>query len=132
RAQGTKPRILPTRREFLLGLNTIIGVKSNTSGFIKRIFQGLSGESNYRYGLPFAGDNNFLFDFIQIYEKAIYPANWYYPVSPDEIPETETTRLTVGIDRNDNSNTTSPLFAITKEKTNTPPPNAWVWTPREG
>lgn len=130
RAKGTKPRILPTRREFLIGLNTMIGVRTNLTGFVKKIFMGLSGEIENRYGLPFAGDNNYLFDFIEIYEKAIYPATWYYPVSPDEIPETETVRLTVGIDRLDNSNTTAPLFAVTKEKSVHPPPNAWVWTPK--
>jgi CRISPR-associated protein Cas5t len=131
RAKGTKPRILPTRREFLIGLNTIIGVRTNLSGLKKMIFKGMNGDTKNRYGLPFAGDNNYLFDFLEIYEKAIYPTTWYYPVSVDEIPETETVRLTVGIDRNDNSKTSSPLFATTKEKSNNPPPNAWVWTPKE-
>jgi CRISPR-associated protein Cas5t len=131
RAKGTKPRILPTRREFLIGLNTIIGVRTNLSGFMKIILKGMNGDIDNRYGLPFAGDNNYLFDFLDIYEKAIYPTTWYYPVSADDIPETETVRLTVGIDRNDNSKTSAPLFATTKEKSNNPPPNAWVWTPKE-
>ncbi|EMY79485.1 putative CRISPR-associated protein Cas5/DevS, subtype MYXAN [Leptospira weilii serovar Ranarum str. ICFT] len=131
RSKGTKSRILPARREFLIGLNTIIGVRSNISGFMKKILDGINGDTENRYGLPFAGDNNYLFDFLEIYEKVIYPTTWYYPVTDDEIPETETARLTVGIDRLDNSNTVSPLFAITKEKSLQPPPNAWVWTPKE-
>jgi CRISPR-associated protein Cas5t len=130
RAKGTKPRILPTRREFLIGLNTMIGVRTNLSGFVKKIFMGLSGEIEHRYGLPFAGDNNFLFDSIGILDKPNIPTTWYYPVAPDEIPETETVRMTVGIDRLDNSNTTAPLFAVTKDKSIHPPPNAWIWTPQ--
>ncbi|WP_078131287.1 CRISPR-associated protein Cas5 [Leptospira kirschneri] len=131
KAKGTKPRIIPTRREFLVGLNTMIGVRTNLSGFMKKIQSGLNGDIENRYGLPFAGDNNLLFNFLEIYEEAIYPATWYYPVTEDEIPETETVRLTVGIDRLNNSKTTAPLFATTKEKSLQPPPNAWVWTPKE-
>lgn len=130
RAKGTKPRILPTRREFLIGLNTIIGIRTNLPGLMKKLLDGMNGNTENRYGLPFAGDNNFLFDSIKILENPNIPANWYYPVSPDEIPETETVRLTVGIDRLDNSNTTAPLFAVTKDKSVHPPENAWVWTPR--
>ncbi|PJZ60799.1 CRISPR-associated protein Cas5 [Leptospira adleri] len=131
RAKGTKPRIIPTRREFLIGLNTIIGVRSNISGFMKKILNGMNGNTENRYGLPFAGDNNYLFDFLEISEKAMYPTTWYYPISADEIPETETIRLTVGIDRNDNSKTNSPLFAISKVKSLEPPTAAWVWTPKK-
>ncbi|EJO68236.1 CRISPR-associated protein Cas5 [Leptospira kirschneri] len=129
--KGAKYHIIPTRREFLVGLNTMIGVRTNLSGFMKKIQSGLNGDIENRYGLPFAGDNNLLFNFLEIYEEAIYPATWYYPVTEDEIPETETVRLTVGIDRLNNSKTTAPLFATTKEKSLQPPPNAWVWTPKE-
>ncbi|MGQ2826114.1 CRISPR-associated protein Cas5 [Leptospira kirschneri] len=129
--KGAKYHIIPTRREFLVGLNTMIGVRTNLSGFMKKIQSGLNGDIENRYGLPFAVDNNLLFNFLEIYEEAIYPATWYYPVTEDEIPETETVRLTVGIDRLNNSKTTAPLFATTKEKSLQPPPNAWVWTPKE-
>jgi CRISPR-associated protein Cas5t len=130
RAKGTKPRILPTRREFLIGLNVVIGIKTNIPEFKQKILDGMNGSIETRYGLPFAGDNNFLFDTIGILDEPNIPATWYYPVSPDEIPETETVRLTVGINRLDNSETTAPLFAVTKEKSVYPPPNAWVWTPK--
>ena len=130
RAKGTKPRILPIRREFLIDLDVIIGVRSTISGLMINILNGINGSTQSRYGLPFAGDNNFQIDFLEIYESAVNPVSWYYPVPSDEIPETETVRLTVGIDRLDNSKTVAPLFAITKEKSNTPPPNAWVWTPK--
>lgn len=132
RAKGTKPRILPTRREMLISLDTIFGIRSNLPNLKQKIISGLNGEYNHtRYGLPFAGDNNLLFDSIEVLDSPNIPAHWYYPISADEIPETETVRLTVGIDRLDNSNTISPLFAITKEKSPSPPPNAWVWTPKE-
>lgn len=131
RAKGTKPRILPTRREFLIGLNTVIGIKTEIPEFKQIIQDGLNGGTENRYGLPFAGDNNFLFDSIEVLDNPNIPAIWYYPVSADEIPETETVRLTVGINRLDNSETKAPLFAVTKEKSFEPPSDAWVWTPRE-
>jgi CRISPR-associated protein Cas5t len=130
RAKGTKPRILPTRREFLIGLQVMIAVRSNLLGLKERILNGLSGFNINRYGLPFAGDNNYFFDNIQIYESPNIISTWYYPVSTAEIPDTETVRLTVGINRINNSDTSSPLFALTKEKSLVPPENAWVWTPR--
>ncbi|MCB1158097.1 MAG: CRISPR-associated protein Cas5 [Leptospiraceae bacterium] len=128
-AKGAKYHILPTRREFITGLNVMIGIRTSLSGFMHRILKGLSGDTDNRYGLPFAGDNNYLIDFLEVYEKAIYPTIWYVPVLADDIIETETVRLTVGIDRKDNSKTKSPLFATTPEKSINPPENAWVFTP---
>jgi CRISPR-associated protein Cas5t len=118
RTKGNKYFIRPVRREILSNLDVIVGVKSDDSELKQKVISGLKGDYNVsRYGLPFAGDNNLLFDSIDVFEEHNI--------------ETETARLTVGIDRLDNSETTSPLFATTKEKSNNPPPNAWVWTPKE-
>ncbi|MEM7182594.1 MAG: CRISPR-associated protein Cas5 [Spirochaetota bacterium] len=130
--KGAKYHILPTRREFLLNLDIVIAVRSDLPGLQSRIQDGLAGKFNEkRYGLPFAGDNNFLFDSIEVYEEPPVEAFWYSVVQEDEVPESETCRLTVGIDRSNNSNTTAPLFARDLEKSQFPPSNAWVWTPKE-
>ncbi|MDH4262795.1 MAG: CRISPR-associated protein Cas5 [Spirochaetia bacterium] len=128
--KGAKYHILPTRREFLVNLDVIIGIKSEVAGFQERITDVLSGKyDSNRYGLPFAGDNNYLIDFIEIIEKPTETTFWYYPVQPEEIPETETFRLTIGIDRQNNHLTTMPVFAKTVDKSPAPPESAWVWTP---
>jgi len=127
--KGAKFWILPTRREFLTDLDVIIGIKTVSDGFKKKILAELNGGNSNRYGLPFAGDNNYLIDSIEINEKPPESAHWYYPVKPDEIPESETCRLTVGIDRASNHLTTMPVFAKTIEKSIAPPDAAWIWTP---
>jgi len=40
-------------------------------------------------------------------------------------------RLTVAIDRSDNSKTISFLFAPVETPSSQPPNNAWIWTPRK-
>jgi CRISPR-associated protein Cas5t len=131
RTKGTKYFIRPVRREILSNLDVIVGVKSDDSELKQKVISGLKGEHNdTRYGLPFAGDNNLLFDSIEVFEESPVSAFWYFKVSDEDKIETETARLTVGIDRLDNSETVSPLFASTLEKMINPPPNAWVWTPK--
>jgi CRISPR-associated protein Cas5t len=130
RTKGTKYFIRPVRREILTGLDILIGIKSEVSELKDKVISGIKGEFNsIRYGLPFAGDNNLLFDSIEIFDKASESAYWYSIVGEDDTVETDTTRLTVKIDRLDNSETISPLFAITKQKSVSPPDAAWVWTP---
>ncbi|WP_235596809.1 CRISPR-associated protein Cas5 [Leptospira alstonii] len=132
RTKGSKYFIRPVRREILTNLDVLIGIQSDDPELKQKITSGLNGEWNdTRYGLPFAGDNNLLFDSIDIFEESSIPAFWHCKVGDNDQIETETARLTVGIDRLDNSNTVSPLFAISKEKSLQPPPNAWVWTPKE-
>lgn len=131
-AKGGKYWIIPAKREFITNLNIVIGIQTEIGELKKRIIQGLNGQLDLpRYGLPFAGDNNFLFDSIEVYDEPPEEAYWYSLVQPDEIPETESCRLTVGIDRADNSKTYAPLFARTEEKSKSPPPEAWVWTPKK-
>jgi len=129
RTHGAKYWIVPVRREFLVGLDVVIGIRAD-KGLFQRIRQGLHGElDELRYGFPFAGDNNFLFDKIDIVDEPP-PTYWYVRMQPDARPHRGSCRLTVGIDRADNSKTTSFLYAPLEEPTVAPPENAWTWTPR--
>lgn len=131
RTHGAKYWIVPVRREFLVGLDFVLGIQTPDPKILERVILGLRGELNQsRYGLPFAGDNNFLFDRIDILDSPL-PAFWYVKMQPDDPPLRGSYRLTVGIDRADNSKTTSHLYAPLKEATNEPPNLAWTWTPKE-
>ena len=118
------------RREILVGLDVIVGVRSDDAVLLDRAQTGLQGEvDNSRYGLPFAGDNNFLFDRIDVLEEPL-PARWYARMTAGEPPRKGSCRLTVGIDRSDSSRTTTALFAPTPTAEPRPPDTAWTWTPR--
>jgi CRISPR-associated protein Cas5t len=123
RAHGQKYWIAPAKREVLVGLVCVIGIRG-ASTIIDRIPQGLAGGLDVeRYGLPFAGDNQFLFSRIDVI-AADDRARWFVPVGPGETPK-ESTRLTTVIDRGDASRTRAPLFAPTS--TPCPCPNeAWI------
>jgi CRISPR-associated protein Cas5t len=130
RTYGAKYWIVPVRREFVVGLDLILGVQADLE-LLQRIKKGLRGELDQpRYGLPFAGDNSFLFDRIDILD---HPPEtyWYVQMQPDDPPMRGSYRLTVGIDRADNSKTTSYLYAPIAVPTVEPPTHAWTWTPRE-
>ncbi|MCS6913775.1 MAG: type I-MYXAN CRISPR-associated protein Cas5/Cmx5/DevS [Myxococcales bacterium] len=130
RAQGCKYWIAPVRREVLVCLRVLVGAETEDEALLGRIQRGLRGELDEpRYGLPFAGDNNFLFDRIDVL-PAPEPAHWYTPVQPGEPPRRGACRLTVGIDRTDNSRTTVALVAPLREAVAEPPPEAWIATPR--
>ncbi|MBW4623713.1 MAG: type I-MYXAN CRISPR-associated protein Cas5/Cmx5/DevS [Cyanosarcina radialis HA8281-LM2] len=131
RTHGAKYWITPVRRELLVGLDMILGVRSSEELLLERVRQGLKGELDRpRYGLPFAGDNNFLFDRIDILDR-VPEAFWYVQMQPDDPPMRGSYRLTVGIDRADNSKTTSFLYAPVEVATSIPPDEAWTWTPRK-
>jgi CRISPR-associated protein Cas5t len=90
---------------------------------VDRIPDGLRGALDTpRYGLPFAGDNQFLFDRIDVVDASTV-ARWYVPLAAGDSPK-ESTRLTTNIDRGDASRTASPLFAPTPPQTC--PDAAWV------
>lgn len=130
RTQGAKYWITPVRRELLVGLDMILGVQASKQ-LLERIKKGLTGELDQsRYGLPFAGDNNFLFDRIDILTE-VPEVFWYVQMQPDDPPMRGSYRLTVGIDRSDNSKTISFLFAPVETPSSQPPNNAWIWTPRK-
>jgi len=131
KTHGAKYWIVPTRRELLVNLDAVVGVRApQAPDLLDTVIRGLRGELDApRYGLPFAGDNSFLFDRVDV--CATPPeARWYTPVETAQAPRKGSWRLTIGIDRADNSRTTSLLFAPTAEATATPPESAWVWTPR--
>jgi CRISPR-associated protein Cas5t len=130
RTQGAKYWITPVRRELLVGLDMVLGVQASED-LLEQVKKGLKGEfEQSRYGLPFAGDNNFLFDRIDILDE-VPEVFWYVQMQPDDSPMRGSYRLTVGIDRADNSKTTSFLFAPVETPSSEPPDNAWTWTPRE-
>jgi CRISPR-associated protein Cas5t len=127
---GAKYWIAPVRREVLVDYEGIIGVQTSDEGLRDQITKGLHGELGMpRYGLPFAGDNNFLFDYIKEVERPPVTTQWYARMRPDDLPRKGSWRLTVGIDRADNSKTTSYLYAPAEETAAFPPDAAWTWTP---
>jgi CRISPR-associated protein Cas5t len=106
KTKGAKYWIAPAKREVLVGAVFAVGVRA-PGGLVDRIQQGLRGVFP-RYGLPFAGDNQFLFNSIDV--VAAGEARWFVPVGSGTAPQ-ESTRLTVNIDRADSSRTSAPLFA---------------------
>jgi CRISPR-associated protein Cas5t len=130
RTHGAKYWIVPVRREFLVGLDLVLGIQAEPD-LLDRVKKGLQGDLDQpRYGLPFAGDNNFLFDRIDSLETPL-PTLWYVRMQPDDPPMRGSYRLTVGIDRADNSKTTSYLYAPMDIPLTEPPDYAWTWTPRQ-
>ncbi len=128
RTHGAKFWITPVKRELLVGFHMAIGVRSEDNGLLEKVKLGLAGElDESRYGLPFAGDNNLLFDRIDIL-TAPPLAKWYVQMDSKGKPMKGSYRLTVGIDRSDNSQTTSLLYAPIEEPTTDPPDEAWTWT----
>ena len=127
RARGSKYWIAPVRREILVGLRVVLGVRSPDPTLLDRARRGLRGEGDWhRYGLPFAGDNQLLFDRIDILPAPPH-ATWYTPLTGE--PRRHSTRLTIGIDREDASRTTAALYAPAVEPTALPPEEAWTWVP---
>lgn len=128
RTFGNKHWIAPARREVLVGLDVVLGVEGQP-GVIERIVRGAHGELHEeRWGLLFAGDNNFLVDRLEVGEEP-WAAHWLTPVGPDEVPRPMSGRYTVAIDRADSSQTRSALLAPTVERLASPPEASWVWTP---
>lgn len=131
RTHGAKFWITPVRREVLVEYDGIIGIRSDDESLYERIGSGLRGELDVpRYGLPFAGDNNFLIDRIEIVAEPPPETFWYARMLRDDAPRKGSCRLTVGIDRADNSRTTSWLYAP-GDFTSIPPETAWTWVPKQ-
>lgn len=122
RAYGRKYQIAPVRRELLVDQIAVIGIRG-ASEVVDRIPHGLAGRlETPRYGLPFAGDNQLLFNSIEVVSETTV-ARWYVPVTGRERVK-ESTRLTTNIDRSEASRTQAPLFAPTLETAC--PEAAWV------
>jgi CRISPR-associated protein Cas5t len=132
RTYGAKFWITPVRREILVDYDGVIGVQSDDTDLLDRVTKGLRGAlDNSRYGLPFAGDNNLLIDRIDVVDQPPPTTRWYTLMQPDDPPRKGSCRLTVGINRTDNSRTTSLLFAPLSEGTSQPQTTAWTWAPGE-
>ena len=129
-AKGAKFWITPVRRELLVDYEGIIGVQTDDENLLENIEKGLLGElETNRYGLPFAGDNNFLFDKIEVLTASPEKVVWYMRHQSDDKQVKGSCRLYVGINRTDNSKTTSFVF-VPKENLIYPlPETAWTWTP---
>jgi CRISPR-associated protein Cas5t len=127
-AHGSKYWIAPARREVLVEVDLIIGIRNESVPLASRIRAGLRGELP-RYGLPFLGDNNFLVDRVEVLESPS-EAFWYCRV-PEQASETmrETCRLTVDIDREDGSRTVSGLYRRSSKLRDSPPEEAWTRVP---
>lgn len=111
--KGSKYNITPVRRSFLSGLEAYICMDGD-EGLEIQVKDGLNGDLERKYGLPFLGDNNFLIDRLEPvakHEKAF----WYKRIGVDEEGglKENITRLTISIDRADMSKTRSELFRPT-------------------
>lgn len=122
RTRGSKYWIAPAKREVLSDVIALVGVRG-PSGIVNQMLRGLDGDGiATRYGLPFAGDNQFLFSKIEVV-KHDCEADWFVPVQPGE-RMTRSTRLTTNIDRCDSSKTQAPLFAPLRASA--PPERSWI------
>ncbi len=125
RARGNKYWIAPAKREVLVRFDCFLGVRAEGQ-IADRIRLGLNGElQGERYGLPFAGDNNFLLEEARLIEEPA-PCRWYVPMQSGDPPQVGSVRLTVKIDRSDSSRTSTQLFAPTLDSMTTPPAEAWT------
>ncbi len=129
KAHGNKFWIAPARRELLVDFDAVIGVRDAPPGLRERVAKGLRGElGEPRYGLPFAGDNDHLFDRLELLASPP-EAHWYVPLQDGQPAQRGICRLTIGIDRRDASRTTTMLFVPMLEKESAPA-LCWIWTPR--
>ena len=131
KTKGAKYWIVPVRRELIVGFDGIIGLRSEDATLFQQIDAGLQGRlPKLRYGLPFLGDNNQLIDRIEWMMDPPSETSWYVPMKAEEGSKRGSCRLTISIDRSNNSRTTSQLFAPNDVLSSEPPLDAWTWTPR--
>ena len=103
----------------------MLGVQADLK-LISCIRQGLNGDDDLpRYGLPFAGDNNFLFDRIDCLDNPL-PTHWFVPIMSNLELEPGAVSLTVEIDRQNPSQTKSLLFSATKDAITSLPDSEWL------
>lgn len=122
RARGHKYWIAPVRREVLVDTVAVVGARGPEE-LMARVQAGLDGRlDTLRYGLPFAGDNQYLFSRIDLTTDSPL-ARWYLPVSK-LAGARGSTRLTTNIDRGDAGRTEAPLFA--PSQVGLCPPDAWM------
>ncbi len=131
RTHGSKYWIAPARREFLVDVDFALAVRSADPSLRDRVKDGLEGKlGEPRYGLPFAGDNNLLFDDVRLLDE-VPAAHWYEKLSNEPDNRVGSCRLTIGIDRSDAAGTTSALFSPAAAASQVPGESAWVWVPKK-
>jgi len=131
RAKGNKYNIQPVRREFLSGIDAYICLRKNED-LAARVRAGLREgarsrvEGRPRYGIPFLGDNNFMVDVLREETEGPNPARWLVRVKPSSGMKEEYFRLTVSIDRSDNTRTRTECYRWTEEPQTDPPEEGWT------
>ncbi|MDP3273898.1 MAG: CRISPR-associated protein Cas5 [Deltaproteobacteria bacterium] len=126
KTHGAKYHIAPVRRELLVGLDVAVAVRGASESLVHAITATLRGECvSGRYGLPFAGDNNLLFDRIEVLDES-QSICWYTRVLPGEMAREGTVQLTSVIDRGDSARTVAGLFAPIAQGRAAVPDSAWV------
>lgn len=130
RTHGAKYWIAPARRELLVDFDCMIAARG-PNDVLDAIRAGLRGErTGSRYGLLHAGDNNLLVDRVEVIEQPP-PCHWYAPLRPGAAPRPGSCRLTIGINREDSSATSSATYAPVSMASEQPPAEAWTWVPRQ-
>ncbi len=125
KTHGNKYWIEPTYREIIINLEMMLGVKAEPK-LISLVRQELEGKSEQPYyGFPFAGDNNFLFDRIDCLDKPL-PTHWFVRSDSNLELEPGAINLTVEIDRQNPSQTTSLLFSATQNPSTSLPDSEWL------
>lgn len=123
--KGSKYNVAPARRAFLSDIRGYICADGNEE-LEELIKRGLAGESPRNYGLLFLGDSNFLVDKLDPVDKPD-PTYWFERQEHEVIEAGRTvTRLTISVDREDMTRTTSALFAPLVKPSVDIPPRAWA------
>jgi CRISPR-associated protein Cas5t len=93
----------------------------------QQVREGLKGERQRAYGLPFLGDNNFLLDRLDLVGDR-QPAYWLEKITSDNDEELRpgTTRLTATINRANMSQSRSMLYAPSAQLLIDIPEKAWT------
>lgn len=121
KCHGSKYWISPGRREILSRLDCVIGVDTDPT-IEEKIRAGICGELQDRYGVPFAGDGNFMFSELRILPDPP-SAHWWCPVTSVG-GANSTHSLPIKTDFKDSSKTIFGLFSPTK--LDLPPPETWI------
>ena len=124
--KGNKYNITPVQRSFLSDFKAYVCMEGDDN-LADQILDGLAGNIERAYGLPFLGDNNFLLDRLEPHEKPGL-AHWWEPLALRGEPglKNNVARLTITINRADMSQTKSEIFSPGQEPTDQIPDKAWV------
>ena len=127
-SHGAKTWVAPTRREVLVGFEAVLAVEAEPD-LAEAVLAAVGGQPGPgRYGLPFAGDNNLMFDRLEG-SRTPLEARWLTPLGPTESPRPGSERLTLWIDRTDSMHTRQLLMAPLQAPTPHPPLEAWLAYP---